>query len=1471
MQVVQNLSPLPPDAAVGVYPIVVDALGRLLRAEPQALDQAIEHVLAQIGMLSGACRAYVFLQDGRTWSNTHEWCAAGVPPSRDMMQEVPLECSAPVPEIMSSGRILQVDAVATLTPGPLRALLEMQGIRSALIVPLSRDGAFRGVVGFDRVRRAAPFTTADVWLLRTMSDGLMSAIARQRAECALAQARDQQAETLDRLRATLAAMPEIVLEIDEDGRCIDYHIARPELLADTPEKILGRTLEQTLPPDVAALQRRAMAEASRSGIATAPVYRLLQPSGMTRAFQLTVARRQRARRSGAGFVFRIRDVTDEQARAEENAMLGEVVRRMQSGAVVTDADLRPRWVNPSLVERTGLSLDQMQDRPLSECLPTLDNDPAKIARIKEALSRRLPVRAELHRRNRAGRDYWVDADFQPLHARDGTFEGYLVLSVDITERKRKDAELERLAREAADAHSRLDQAIEALHDGFVLFDADNRLVLCNSRYRELNAEVADILVPGVKLDEIIAAGFERGMYGCDIERLHAQRQQMLDTLKLDTVEFELSYKNGRTIRLCSKRLADGGHVGLRIDVTAIRQAERRLNEIIDGAQIGTSELDLESYLEEVNDNWAGILGYAPGTLTQVDQNLWDSLVHPDDHPKVMEGVRQIERGETEMLESEYRMRHRKGHWVHVLARSRVTRRAPDGRPLRLSGVMIDLTALRNAEERLHRILGATAVGVWELDNLTGQVIIDDHYAGLIGYTRCELEPFTHARFNSMVHPEDVPKLERTVASHYGSGQRAVTHEFRMRHRDGHWVWIMSKAQVTRWEAPGKPAAESGVMLDITEHKLREFALAQAKEALEAALAARHEAEQRFADIAAVSDDWFWEQDAELRFTYLSGGFERATGMPPERLLGKARHDAALGHVARDAADWKDVRRKTAARQAYSGFVYRIGEDAQNQPIWVRVSGAPYYAPDGTFLGYRGVGSNVSALVAATERAEAASRAKSRFLANMSHELRTPLTGVLGMAELLSDTAVDAGQRQMIDTIRDSGEGLLAILNDILDLAKIEAGKLELENYPFTPADLARRVEALFAAPASAKGLQLQVTAAPDEPKRLGDRNRILQIVNNLLGNALKFTPTGAVGVDFALRPDDMLEIRVTDTGIGMTPAQCARVFEEFEQAEGSTARRFGGTGLGLSITRRLVQLMAGEIALDSAPGRGTTVTVRLPTPPAASGIAASPAAEVALAGLRVLVADDNHTNRKILDGMLRGLGLQVTLVSDGCAALDAFRPGAFDLVLLDIAMPEIDGLEALTRSDDHRHRHDPDDDRRQRVDVGLTPSRPSKRSPSAASRRPAPTRTRDDQIVQRQGERQQPPRHQRRRDHRQRDVEEHPHRPRAQIARGLLQAFVHVAQPRLGDHRHEGGAEGRVGDDDGGQPAPAPRPAKRQLHRHEQQQQRQPGDDLGHDQRRGRHAGQQQPPAERPEPRQHEGRQRADHVARWPPRTPPAG
>ena len=318
------------------------------------------------------------------------------------------------------------------------------------------------------------------------------------------------------------------------------------------------------------------------------------------------------------------------------------------------------------------------------------------------------------------------------------------------------------------------------------------------------------------------------------------------------------------------------------------------------------------------------------------------------------------------------------------------------------------------------------------------------------------------------------------------------------------------------------------------------------------------------------------------------------------------------------------------------------------------------------------------LRAAMEKAEAGNRAKSAFLAKMSHEIRTPLNGVLGMADLLAATLTDAHQVAMLQTIQQSGAHLLGLLNDILDLAKIESGRIAVERLPFSPADLARTIEAMHGIAARRKGIELEVLCDPGcAYQRFGDPQRVDQVLHNLVGNAVKFTEAGSVRVVLAAKPDGPLVIDVVDTGIGMTAAQTDVVFEDFVQADDTVTRRFGGSGLGLPIVRNLVTLMEGTLRLDSVLGKGTRVRIALPLPLVPVPPVEQPERAQNLKRLRALVADDNGTNRVILRLMLSVLGMSFTLVEDGEQAVAHWEPDLYDILLLDISMPHRDGVSAL--------------------------------------------------------------------------------------------------------------------------------------------------------------------------------------------------
>ncbi len=323
---------------------------------------------------------------------------------------------------------------------------------------------------------------------------------------------------------------------------------------------------------------------------------------------------------------------------------------------------------------------------------------------------------------------------------------------------------------------------------------------------------------------------------------------------------------------------------------------------------------------------------------------------------------------------------------------------------------------------------------------------------------------------------------------------------------------------------------------------------------------------------------------------------------------------------------------------------------------------------------------------AKQAAEAANAAKTDFLAAMSHEIRTPMHGMLVTTELLQTTRLDDRQRHFAEMITKSGQNLLAIVNDILDLSKIEAGRMELEATAMQPRAIAEDVVQLFSARAQAKGIDLVVRCAADVPLWIsGDPVRLNQIVSNLVGNAIKFTSNGGVDIDISLAPEGAedagnLRLAVSDTGIGIEQDSLERIFEAFVQASQETSRRFGGTGIGLAISLRLATAMGGTLTAKSSVGEGSCFTCSIPVvvarAPAPAMPGGDPLAERPCTGMRVLAADDNPVNRAVLEASLARIGIEVVSVENGAEAVDAFKSGRFDLVFMDCSMPVMDGYTA---------------------------------------------------------------------------------------------------------------------------------------------------------------------------------------------------
>jgi len=316
---------------------------------------------------------------------------------------------------------------------------------------------------------------------------------------------------------------------------------------------------------------------------------------------------------------------------------------------------------------------------------------------------------------------------------------------------------------------------------------------------------------------------------------------------------------------------------------------------------------------------------------------------------------------------------------------------------------------------------------------------------------------------------------------------------------------------------------------------------------------------------------------------------------------------------------------------------------------------------------------------ARRRAEAANRSKSEFLANMSHEIRTPLNGVVAMADALARAELAPREREMVDIIRSSGDTLERLLSDILDSAKIESGQVTLDPAPFHLGDVVREIEGLWRSKAQDTGVTLEARVDPALDRFVcGDVVRIRQVLTNLISNALKFTAAGAVRLSIEPAAEGRVRFTVADTGVGFDAEQKTRIFGRFHQADGSITRRFGGTGLGLAISRDLTELLGGHLDCDSTPGEGSTFWFEIPLPPAEAADEPTRAdpTDHGDAPLRILLADDHPANRKIIEALLAGAAAELVSVENGRDAVDAFGRGGFDLVLMDMQMPVMDGLTA---------------------------------------------------------------------------------------------------------------------------------------------------------------------------------------------------
>ena len=731
-------------------------------------------------------------------------------------------------------------------------------------------------------------------------------------------------------------------------------------------------------------------------------------------------------------------------------------------------------------------------------------------------------------------------------------------------------------------------------------------------------------------------------------------------------------------RAACERGADGEIatlLGVFQDITesqhALRRAQRneaRYRLLADNMADVVTRIRLDGSSSYISPAIEQLLGYRPADMAG-QSSL--AFVHPDDRELVVRAFNALAAGETRKT-LQHRAVHKDGSilWVEtsfqlVADQAGVAREAV--------AVIRDISERRALEAALadselrYRTLAEHSSDIIVCVAPDSTVRYISSACRRIGYEPEELVGQSLLQLAAPVQREQAAAFHRDLFSGREVDQ-SIRREHQVVGRDGTIFWYEGNPRIVR-DAAGKPIEVVNVFRDVTARRAVEDALA--------------ESEFRYRTLAENSSDILVRFGRDGLVRHVSPSC-RSLGVDPDTAIGKpvikliapdyaAQSDAIIAALFSGAEIDRSVRREHRVIGNNGAVMWlegnpRLIRDEAGEPVEIVTVLRDVTAR-------RAV---EDALAEAKRVAEAATEAKSRFLANMSHELRTPLTSIIGFSGLLNDLGgLPEVARKYAARINSAGQGLLALINDVLDFSKLEEGAIVLDTHPCAVGDVVEDVVGLLSVQADAKGLELSVQVASDHPEWVEvDELRLRQVLQNLIGNAVKFTAHGGVTVSLGVAAEGRLRVEICDTGPGMSPDQQAHLFERFSQADASITRKYGGSGLGLSICRELVGLMGGTIGVDSAPAQGSTFWFEIVAPACGAPAAATIDTNYDIAplqGVRLLVVDDHEHNRALVSALLSPFGVEVVQASGGAEALEACLTTPFDVVLMDVQMPGMDG------------------------------------------------------------------------------------------------------------------------------------------------------------------------------------------------------